>query len=143
MSYTYPYARPAVTVDCVLFGRAPEGRHILLIERKNPPFAQHWALPGGFLDLGESPEDGAARELAEETGLTGIPLTQLGAFGAPDRDPREHVISIAHTATVSVADHHPVAADDAADVRWFPLDDLPPLAFDHEEIIRMASQQAD
>lgn len=138
MPHTYKHPRPAVTVDCVIFGKNPDGLHLLLIQRKNPPYQSYWALPGGFLDPGEAPEAAAARELKEETGLSGIPLTQFHAFGAPDRDPREHVIAIAHYAVVDINEHNPQAADDAADVEWFPIDSLPDLAFDHTEIVEMA-----
>ncbi len=141
MPYTYKHPRPAITVDCVIFCKDPDGLHLLLIQRKNPPYQNCWALPGGFLDPGESPEAAAARELEEETGLSGIPLTQFHTFGAPDRDPREHVISIAHYAIIDKKDHTPTAADDAAAVEWFPIDKLPDLAFDHAEIIEMASNQ--
>ena len=139
MSHTYKYQRPAVTVDCVIIGiKANYNPHILLIQRKNPPFQNTWALPGGFLDLGESPEQAAARELKEETGLSGISLTQFHTFGSPDRDPREHVIAIAHYAVIERDNHKPIAADDAADVQWFPLTSLPELAFDHAQIIDTA-----
>lgn len=141
MSHTYKHPRPAVTVDCVIFGKGNEGMHVLLIQRINPPYQDCWALPGGFLDPGESPVTAAARELEEETGLTHIPLTQFHAFGAPDRDPREHIIAIAHYAVVEMNEHHPKAADDAADVKWFPLNQLPELAFDHAEIIEMAADK--
>jgi len=135
MSHYYKYARPAVTVDCVIFGKSSAGMYVLLIQRKNPPYQDYWALPGGFLDPGESPLTAAARELEEETGLTNIPLTQFHTFGAPDRDPREHVIAIAHYGIVDIADHTPQAADDAADVMWISIDKLPRLAFDHNEVI--------
>lgn len=140
MPYTYKHPRPAVTVDCVIFGKAPTGPNLLLIQRKNAPYQYCWALPGGFLDPGEAPEVAAARELEEETGLKGIPLTQFHTFGAPDRDPRGHVIAIAHYAIVDKKDHSPIAADDAAAVQWFTLDKLPDLAFDHAEIIKRCPQ---
>lgn len=137
MPYTYKHPRPAITVDCVIFGKDPDD-HLLLIQRKNPPYQNCWALPGGFLDPDEAPEVAAARELEEETGLKGIPLTQFHTFGAPSRDPREHVISIAHYAIVNKKDHYPQAADDAAAVEWFPVNKLPELAFDHASIIETA-----
>ena len=141
MSHHYKYARPAVTVDCVIFGKSSAGMHVLLIQRKNPPYQDYWALPGGFLDPGESPLTAAARELEEETSLANIPLAQLHTFGAPERDPREHVIAIAHYGIVDIADHTPQAADDAADVMWLLLEELPDLAFDHNEIVTMAAKK--
>ena len=142
MPYTYRHPRPAVTVDCVLFAQEPDGLAVLLIQRKHPPFQGQWALPGGFLDPGESPEEAAARELKEETSLGGIALKQVGCFGRPDRDPREHVIAIAHYAVIDARAHQPVAADDADNVTWFPLKALPALAFDHQEIIEAAKALA-
>lgn len=141
MSHTYKHPRPAITVDCVIFGKGNDGMHVLLIQRKNPPYQDCWALPGGFLDPEESPLTAAARELKEETGLTNISLTQLHAFGAPNRDPREHIIAIAHYAVVEMNKHSPEAADDAADVKWLPLSQLPELAFDHAKIIKMATKK--
>ena len=138
MSFTYRYPRPAITVDCVILGKENQHHFVLLIQRKNPPYQGCWALPGGFLDVGESPASAATRELKEETGLTGIPLTQLHTFGEPNRDPREHVITIAHCAEVEKSEHTPIAADDATNVNWFSIHQLPTLAFDHHKIIQMA-----
>lgn len=135
MSHTYDYPRPAVTVDSVLLSDA----HVLLIRRKNPPFQNGWALPGGFLDENEDPAHGAARELAEETSLTGIPLEPLGFWGTPGRDPRGHTISLVYRATVDRQSLHPKPADDATELAWHPLDNLPPLAFDHADIISSAN----
>ena len=137
MKGCYRHPRPAVTVDTVLLTRAPTPR-LLLIRRGNPPFANHWALPGGFLDVGEDPSRAAARELAEETGLRHIPLSQVGTFGQPDRDPREQVVTIAYRGTLAEPAPQPRAADDAREARWFPLDQLPPLAFDHGHILARA-----
>lgn len=134
MSATYKHPRPAVTVDAMIVTREDQPR-VLLILRKNPPYQNHWALPGGFLDVGEDLDVAAARELEEETGLRDLPLRQIGAFGSAKRDPREHVVSIAFLGVVDSELPTPVAADDAADARWFPLNDLPPLAFDHAEIV--------
>ncbi len=138
MTHTYKYPRPALTVDCVIFGLDATDLKLLLIERKHDPFAGCWALPGGFLDVGESPLDAAKRELEEETSLTGIEMRQFGTFGEPDRDPREHVVSVAHYAVVNVADCRVEAADDARDARWFSVAKLPDTAFDHEQIIAAA-----
>ncbi|MGJ8656643.1 MAG: NUDIX domain-containing protein [Akkermansiaceae bacterium] len=138
MPHTYKYPRVALSVDCVIIGLSPTGKHLLLIQRKNPPFKDHWALPGGFHDPGETLQQAAARELAEETQLTGIALKQFAAFSNPDRDPREQVISIAHKGEVEMSEVNPIANDDAKKVAWFPLDNLPRLAFDHADIVKAA-----
>lgn len=138
MAYQYEYPRAALTVDAVVFGRAPGGLQLLLVRRKKPPFAGSWALPGGFLELDETLERAALRELEEETGIRLEALEQLRAFDAIDRDPRERVIGIAHFALVDVAQHTPRAGDDASEAAWFRLDALPELAFDHAQIIAVA-----
>ena len=135
MSFTYAYARPALTVDAVVFARDAAALKVLLIRRAKEPFKGRWALPGGFLDVGESPEHAVARELAEETGLKVETLTQLGAYGDPLRDPREHVVSIAFFGLTTAGAHAPVAADDASEAAWHAVDGLPPLAFDHARIV--------
>lgn len=135
--YCYAYPRPAVTVDIVLFAQHAGGLCVLLIRRGDDPFKGAWALPGGFVDEFEDLLDAAARELEEETGITGIALEQLGAFGKPGRDPRGHTVSIAYGARLNEASS-PTAGSDAADAAWHPLDDLPRLAFDHAEIIALA-----
>lgn len=138
-THSYEFPRPAVSVDIVLTGGAPDRRHVLLIRRGAEPFEGAWALPGGFLDEGERLEDAARRELAEETGLTlGQPLVQAGAFGDPGRDPRGWTVSVAFTGDVG-EELPPVAgADDAAEAAWHPLGALPKLAFDHDEIVSAA-----
>lgn len=136
--YVYDYPRPMVTVDAVVFTLRDGHRELLLIQRKNPPYAGCWALPGGFVDMDESLECAVARELAEETGLSGIALTQFHAFGDPGRDPRGRNICIAYVGEADWRSAAPRAADDAGDVRWFPLDALPPLAFDHARIVEYA-----
>jgi 8-oxo-dGTP diphosphatase len=144
MPFTYDYPRPAVTVDVVLIsGKRRRGAgtdwSVLMIRRKNPPFKGSWALPGGFVDENEALEHAAARELREETGLVQNALTQIGAFGAPGRDPRGHTVSVAYYAVVAGAPE-PVAADDAADAAWVPVHDLVrgTVAFDHARIITRA-----
>ncbi len=138
MKHTYNYPRPALTVDVVLVKPGPDGPKLLLIQRKHSPFAGHWALPGGFVDENEPLETAARRELAEETGIEDVNLHQLAAFGDPGRDPRGWTVSVVfwtylpHVAPVARA------GDDAADARWWPLDALPELAFDHEEIVARA-----
>jgi 8-oxo-dGTP diphosphatase len=138
MPYTYEYPHPAVTVDGVVFGYDEADLKVLLIQRDATPFRGKWALPGGFVDMDENLETAARRELEEETGITKLYLEQLYTFGEPKRDPREHVISVAYYALVKLADHTVRAASDARNVAWFPVADLPALAFDHEEILEMA-----
>ena len=141
MPHTYKYARPALTVDCVIFGLDDDDLKVLLIQRDHDPFAGQWAIPGGFVDVGEAPEAAAKRELAEETGLKRIFLEQLYTFGEPDRDPREHVVTIAYYALVNIFHHKVQAATDARDAAWFPMSDLPPLAFDHAKILATAHER--
>lgn len=136
--YCYDYPRPSVTVDIVLLTREPRSR-VLLIRRKRDPFAGAWALPGGFIEMDETLETSARRELREETGIEGGELAQLHTFGDPARDPRGRTISVAYLGRVDADAVRPVAADDAAEVGWFALDALPPLAFDHDRIIARAT----
>ena len=137
--YCYKYPHPAVTTDCVIFGFNGERLQVLLIERGIEPYKGHWAFPGGFLKMDETAEEGAKRELKEETGLEDAYIQQLYTFSNPDRDPRERVITIAYYALVKIQEVK--GGDDAASARWFPLDDIPPLAFDHDYILRMATQR--
>lgn len=139
MSYTYKYPHPAVAADCVVFGFDGRELQVLLIERGLPPFKGCWAFPGGFMKIDESAEDCAKRELAEETSLHVQMLKQLGAFSAVYRDPRERVISIAFYALVLPSDV--VGGDDASQAKWFPIRDVPQLAFDHDFILRKAMQK--
>lgn len=141
MPHTYKYARPALTVDCVIFGLDEDDLKVLLIQRDQDPFAGQWAIPGGFVEVGESPETAAKRELSEETGLKRIFLEQLYTFGDPDRDPREHIVTIAYYALVNILNHKVQAATDARDAAWFPMSDLPPLAFDHAKILATAQER--
>ena len=132
--YTYQYPRPAVTVDMLIVDKTGGTPRILLIERRNNPYAGCWALPGGFVDENEDLDDAALRELKEETSLTDVALHQFGAFGKPGRDPRGHTVTIAYWGTAnnpSLAS----AADDAKNLAWFEINKLPPLAFDHNKII--------
>mmetsp|Transcript_18084 Transcript_18084/g.30972 ORF Transcript_18084/g.30972 Transcript_18084/m.30972 type:complete len:206 (+) Transcript_18084:116-733(+) len=141
MSHCYDYPRPAVTVDAVILaapsGAQPEPK-LLLIQRKNEPFQGKWALPGGFVDQGETLDSAAARELQEETSVdpSSVVLTQVGAFGNPGRDPRGWTITVAYAALVPSVDKLNVkAADDAADARWYSLSEIPQLAFDHALVV--------
>jgi len=128
----------AVTVDAVIFYRKAKILYVLLIQRKNEPFRDQWALPGGFLEENESMEEGAKRELEEETGLKIVKLQQVGAFGTPGRDPRGRTISIAFVGLINI-EAKVKASDDAVDAQWFNLNDLPDLAFDHRKIISEAN----
>lgn len=133
MPYTYKYPRPAVTADCVVITSEEEPR-VLLIERGEEPFKGCWAIPGGFLNMDETTEQCAIRELEEETGLKIDKANQIGAYCKVDRDPRGRTISVAYLAIVE----RPVEVsgqDDAAKAKWFPVNALPPLAFDHDEIM--------
>jgi 8-oxo-dGTP diphosphatase len=139
--FSYEYPRPALTVDLVITTREARPR-VLLIRRKREPFAGSWALPGGFVDENERLADAARRELEEETGVRvsteSADLEQLYTAGDPGRDPRGWTVSVAYLSRLNAADVKPVAADDAEAVGWFPLDDLPALAFDHAMILARA-----
>jgi 8-oxo-dGTP diphosphatase len=133
------YDRPSVKVDVVIFSLIEEDLQVLLIQRKNPPFAGMWALPGGFVHIDESLEEAAARELAEETGVTNVYIEQLYTFGEPDRDPRTRVITVAYFALVPYADIEHRPGDDAEATDWHSMNVLPEqLAFDHAEILDYA-----
>ena len=138
MPYQYEYPRLALTVDCVVFGRDAGAVKVLLIRRARPPFADHWAIPGGFVEPHETLQQAALRELEEETSVRLSQAEQLRVFDAVDRDPRERVVSVVHWAVVNRADHTPEGRDDAAAAAWFDLDQLPPLAFDHAEVLALA-----
>src|SRR5262245_58172403 len=135
MSHTYEYARPALAVDCVVFGMDVEELRVLLIQRGIEPFRGRWALPGGFVRTGETLEEAARRELAEETGLERVYLEQLYTFGDLGRDPRERVVSVAYYALVPLEGHRLQATTDASDAAWFVVSDAPRLAFDHARIL--------
>lgn len=136
MSYTYKYPRPAVTADCVVITKERQPK-VLLIKRRYEPFKDCWAFPGGFMNMDETTEQCAVRELEEETGLVVSELQQIGAYSKVDRDPRGRTITVAYLAIIDA----PVEVrgqDDAAQAKWFPISDLPPLAFDHDDIMRDA-----
>lgn len=138
MSYTYRYARPALAVDCVVFGFDDGDLKVLLVQRKFKPFKNKWAFPGGFVEMKETLDEAARRELEEETQIKGLFLEQLYTFSGIHRDPRERVISIGYYALVKLADYRPKAADDAREVGWFSVSKVPPLAFDHNLILETA-----
>lgn len=133
MPYCYKYPRPAVTVDIIV---QSADKKILFIKRKKPPFQSQWALPGGFLDLNETPETAALRELEEETGLKDITIKQFRTYGDIDRDPRHRTISIVFYGFCNASEIViPKSGDDASDAQWFSINEFPKLAFDHQLIM--------
>ena len=134
--YCYKYPHPAVTADCIVFNREDHTISVLLIKRKNDPYKDCWAFPGGFINIDESAEEAAIRELKEETGLDVSSVKQLKAYSKPDRDPRERVITIAFIAESKLKEVK--GGDDAKEARWFDILHLPPLAFDHSMILQDA-----
>jgi 8-oxo-dGTP diphosphatase len=140
--YTYRYPHPALTVDVVVFTVLDDRLKVLLIQRREEPFKDQWALPGGFVNIDEALESAALRELEEETGIREVYLEQLYTYGEPQRDPRERVVSVAYFSLVcSERARHPVSGSDAKDVRWHPIDEVPALAFDHQEILSYAKRR--
>jgi 8-oxo-dGTP diphosphatase len=140
MPHTYEYPHPAVTTDAVIFTVRGGRLEVLLIRRGHPPYEGRWAFPGGFLDYDEGLAACAARELKEETGISGVRLEQFHAAGTPGRDPRERNISILHLGLVADGQVEPQAGDDAAAVGWFDARRPPPLAFDHSELLALARE---
>lgn len=139
-NYCYRYPHAAITADCVIFGFTGKDLKILLVERKNEPYRGHWALPGGFMRMDETIEQTAARELEEETNLSNIYLDQFKVYSRVDRDPRERVVTVAFIALVKPDEYKILAGDDASNAIWFNDTMLPPLAFDHQDIIREARE---
>ena len=136
MAYTYKYPRPAVTADCIVITREAEPK-VLLIQRGDEPFKGGWAFPGGFMNMDETTEQCAIRELEEETGLRLSNVHQIGAYSKVDRDPRGRTITVAYLAIID----EPIAVtgqDDAVKAEWWSLSDLPHLAFDHYDIMQNA-----
>ena len=133
MEYTYKYPRPAVTADCVVMTNEPLPK-VLLIQRGADPFKGEWAFPGGFMNMDETAEQCAIRELEEETGLKVSTVYQIGTYSKVGRDPRGRTITVAYIAIID-SPLEVQGRDDAAKAEWFPISDLPELAFDHEEIM--------
>jgi 8-oxo-dGTP diphosphatase len=134
--YSYKYPHPAVTADCVIFGFDGVSIKVLLIQRGIEPYKGQWAFPGGFLKMNETVEECAKRELEEETGLKSASVEQFYTFSAVNRDPRERVITVAHYALVRLSEVK--GGDDAASAKWFAMNEIPSLAFDHDHILRLA-----
>ena len=137
-NYCYEYPRPSVTADCVIFGFDAGELKLLLIERGIEPFKGKWAFPGGFLNMEENSDECARRELFEETGIENVFIEQLYTFSDVNRDPRGRVITVAYYALVKLSDFKIQAGDDAQSAKWFPISQIPSLAFDHNLILRMA-----
>lgn len=137
-NYCYKYPRPAVTTDCVIFGFDEGELKVLLIERGIDPFKGKWALPGGFMRENENSDECAKRELYEETGLESLFIEQLFTFSDIDRDPRGRVVTIAYYALVKLSNYSVKAGDDASKAKWYQISQIPPLAFDHDRILRIA-----
>lgn len=136
--YTYEWPRPMVTVDSIVFSVADVKTKVLLIKRGRDPYKGLWALPGGFLEMDEELEEAAARELQEETTLTGVKLEQFRTFGQIGRDPRGRLITVTFMAIVS-SQPTVKGGDDAEQAHWFNIDELPEMAFDHGQVIQMAA----
>lgn len=142
-AFTYKYFRPSVTTDIAVFYTAEDISvpQVLLIQRNNPPFQDHWALPGGFIEEDESLENSALRELKEETGLSLSQLQFFNVYGEPGRDPRGRTITLVYWHLLKGQKPTIQADDDASDARWFELDALPELAFDHLQILTELRQK--
>ena len=141
MAKTYEFPRAALTVDIVVFALDDDDLKVMLIQRDLEPFAGQWALPGGFVHVDETLDQAARRELEEETGLKDIFLEQLYTFGEVERDPRERVVTVSYFALVNLQGHNVKASTDARNAAWFALNDLPGLAFDHEQILDTAYER--
>jgi 8-oxo-dGTP diphosphatase len=137
--FCYDYPRPMVTTDILVFGWDAKQLRVMLIRRKNDPYRDCWAIPGGFIDMDETLEETARRELEEETGISRVPLHRFGVFGAPGRDPRGRTVTVAYMAFLRPELlRRAKAGDDAAEVCWFPARRAPKLAFDHSKMLRQA-----
>jgi len=137
--YTYEYPRPALTVDIVIFSIRGDKLNVLLVQRGKEPYLGKWALPGGFVNIDESLVSAAARELEEETGIEDVLLKQLFTYGDPGRDPRGRVVTVSYYSFIHQdINFQPRGGSDTNQAKWLQIDNLPPLAFDHEEILSCA-----
>ena len=137
--YNYEYPRPALTVDCIIFGLdAQQELKVMLIQRDIPPFKGQWAIPGGFVRIEETLEEAALRELQEETGIHHIFLEQLYTFGDLGRDPRDRTVTVAYYALINLVEQKIQASTDARAAEWFAISNIPQLAFDHNQILQIA-----
>ena len=139
--YIYDWPRPMVTADAVVFAADSNGVKLLLIKRKNEPFKGQWAIPGGFVEMDEELQDAAKRELAEETSLTGVELEQMHTFGTIGRDPRGRQITVIYMGLARPDQMAVKAGDDAQEAKWFDIDNLPEMAFDHDNVTKMAIEK--
>ena len=136
MGYTYNYPHFALTVDAVIFSKSAEGLDVLLIRRAQEPFKDRWAFCGGYVDIDELIEDAVYRELKEETSISNVSLKRFDIFDAIDRDPRERTVSVVYYGFIDGSKESIKAGDDAIDAKWFPVNKLPELAFDHSIILK-------
>jgi 8-oxo-dGTP diphosphatase len=136
MGYTYNYPHFALTVDAVIFSKSGEGIDVLLIRRANEPFKDRWAFCGGYVNIDEVIDDAVYRELKEETSISNVSLTRFDIFDALDRDPRERTVSVVYYGFINGSKDSIQAGDDAKDAKWFPVNNLPELAFDHSIILK-------
>lgn len=140
--YVYEWPRPMVTTDAVIFAVTPDATKLLLVKRGHDPYKGKWAIPGGFINIDEELEDAVARELQEETGLTGIHLEQMHTFGTCGRDPRGRQITVVYMGIIKEGLDRIKAGDDAAMAQWFDINNLPPnMAFDHNAVARFAIEK--
>jgi 8-oxo-dGTP diphosphatase len=141
MAYTYEYPRPALAADSIVFLKQQNETKVLLIQRKNEPYKSFWAFPGGFVEMDEEIADAAKRELEEETGLKNIDLQEFKTIGTVGRDPRGRTISVFYVGFATAENYQVTAQDDAENVKWFSINELPNLAFDHNELMKLAIEK--
>ena len=136
MGYTYDYPHFALTVDAVIFSKSDEGLDVLLIRRVHEPFKDYWAFAGGYVNIDEVIDNAVYRELEEETNISNVSLKRFDIFDAIDRDPRERTVSVVYYGFITESNESIMAGDDAKDAKWFPVNKLPELAFDHSIILK-------
>lgn len=141
MPYTYEYPHAANTADCIVFALDKDILRVLMVERGGEPYKGCWAFPGGFMNMDESIEETALRELKEETAVENVSMEQLYTFSAPGRDPRERVLTTTFYTVVRFSQVQAIAGDDAAKVCWFSIHEIPPMAFDHNDMLNMAVER--